>query len=303
MSTAAPLFIFSAPYCGASRLAAMLGRHPEVCALPELSLFVGDDIGELLEIAEFSHGLMLDGLLRAIAQLAFGEQGDVQIQQARDWLEQRPQWSIAALLQQLRGWAQPRLLVIPDAQAPLRPVDLQRCAQAAPDARYLHLTRHPYTQGALFAPALKERQFVPTDYKDHSHKPPQIDPQIPWLRANLNILRAQAAKPAVPGLAITAEALEADVDATLTRICHWLGLKVGTAELSLMRDYRAWPFLQLGPTLAPLGLEAEAYQMDDARYRRHAAGTPTLSAPMPWKPDRSGFSTEVRELAATFGYR
>jgi len=281
----------------------MLGRHPEICALPELNLFVGDDVGQLLEIAEFSQGLMLDGLLRAIAQLGFGAQTDAQVRQARAWLEQRAALPAPALLEQLRDWARPRGLLIADAQSPLRPLDLRRCAAAAPDARYLHLTRHPYTQGALFAPALRERQFVPTDFKDHSHKPPQIDPQIPWLRANHNILRAIAAHGAAKCLALTAEAFEANADASLTRVCQWLGLKCGDAELALMRDYQAWPFLPLGPTLAPLGLEAEAYQMDDPRYRRHAAAAPSLSAAMPWKPDRSGFAAEVRELAGRFGYR
>ena len=298
----APVFIFSAPYCGGSRLLAMLGGHPQICALPELNLFIGDNVGELLEIAGFSHGLLLDGLLRAIAQLAHGAQDDVSVAKAYDWLEANPQADAAALLKQLQAWAGDRLLLIADTQSPLRPVDLQRCAAAAPTARYLHLTRHPHAQGALFAPALKERQFVPTDYKDHSFKPAQIDPQIPWLRANHNILRACAAHGAALSLQLPIEALETDADAALTRICQWLGLRCGAAERSAMRDYKHWSYLQVGPTLAPMGLEAEAYQMDDKRYRRHAVAAPSLAAALPWKPDRSGFASDVRELAARFGY-
>jgi hypothetical protein len=42
-----PLFILAAPFSGASWLAAVLGRHPQVCALPQVFPFMAETVGEI----------------------------------------------------------------------------------------------------------------------------------------------------------------------------------------------------------------------------------------------------------------
>jgi hypothetical protein len=299
-----PVFILAAPYCGASRLAAMLGCHPQISALPELNLFLGDTIDELLETAAIADGLTLHGLLRAIAQLALGRQTDEAVAQARAVLEQHRRQPVSALLQQLQTWAGDRLLLIPDTQAPLRPMDLQRLDRHAPGARCLHLVRHPYTQGLLFYESLRQRLFVPADYLDHfdhGARPPTIDPQIPWLRCNRNLLQWAQQRREDDYMLLTGEELEAAPETALGKVCAWL--KLEAANPAAMREYQAWLFWEHGPASAPGGLEIEAYDTVDRKLARAAREQAQLDAPLPWTKTRAQFSPDVRQQAAAFGYR
>ena len=68
-------FIVCAPRTRSTLLTATLGSHPDICALPEMNWCYGT-VGELLDFA-FSDKktyFMLDGLIRAIAKLWFGEE-------------------------------------------------------------------------------------------------------------------------------------------------------------------------------------------------------------------------------------
>ncbi len=60
----APIFILAAPYSGASYLAGQLDGHAQLYALPELCLFMADEVGELLDIFRLSQGPHADGLLK-----------------------------------------------------------------------------------------------------------------------------------------------------------------------------------------------------------------------------------------------
>lgn len=282
----------------------MLGRHPQVCALPELNLFLGETIDELLEVAGIADGMTLHGLLRAIAQLALGKQTDEAIAQARTVLEQHRSQPVSTLLQQLQTWAGERLLVIPDTQTPLRPMDLLRLERHAPGARCLHLVRHPYTHGLLFHESLRQRLFVPADYRDHfdhGARPPSIDPQIPWLRCNRNLLEWARERREDEYLLLAYEQLEAAPEAALGKVCAWLGLD--GANLAALRDYQAWPFWHPGPNSAPGGLEIEAYDRVEPKLARAAHEQARLDAPLPWKKNQAQLSPDVREQAAAFGYR
>lgn len=298
--SAAPLFVLAAPYSGTTWLVARLGMHPELCALPELNLFMADRVGELLEIAALDRGPQLDGLLRAVAELEFREQSDRSIEAARIWLQDRADQTTAELFDALVALATPRRLVIPDAGSPMRPMDLRRLIRACPQAALLHLVRHPWTQGCLLAAACEERLFVPPDYKDCAQRPPQLDPQIPWLRANRNIdalLRA----PATQWRRLRFEDFDADANAHLLDLCTWLELDARSESMAAMAQPQCWCFAGFGPRSAPYGLEAEALEPPPDAVRA-LADAPRLDQPLPWRGDGLGFADETRRLAAELGY-
>ena len=296
----APLFILAAPFSGACSLAAMLGRHPQLCALPPLHLGMAERVGDLLEIFRISQGRHADGLWRAVAQLEFGAQDDAAVARAQDWLQRQSDLSTAQLLAQLAARAAPRRLVLPDAESPLRPMDLLRLRRQFPDAAVLQLLRHPYTQGLLHAHWLGGQLFVPPDFKDHAQSPPRPDPQIGWLRSNTNLenfLREHRG----PQQRTRSEDLVADAAGELARIAGWLEIDTDAAMLQAMQEPERWEFAGHGPASAPYGLEAEVLEAFSPALLAQAQSGARLDAPLPWR-DGQGFDAAVQALARTYGY-
>jgi hypothetical protein len=295
LSVPSPLFVLAAPFCGASYVAGCLGMHPQLYAVPELCLLMADEVGELIEIFRLSQGPQADGLLRTIAQLEFGAQNDDGIAAARDWLAQRAPWRTSRLLEEIAARVAPRRLIVPDTEAPLRPLDLRRLRRAFTDVGVLHLTRHPWTQGCLLDAWTRDRLFVPPDFKDHAFIPALVDPQVPWLRCNRNIEAAFGATAQM----LRVEDLEAPDDAMLQRLAVAAG--VDTGAIAAMREAERWIYAGYGPGAAPYGLEADVLEAFGEDVLAQAAAT-RLDAPLPWRPDGSGFDRQVIELARRYGY-
>ncbi|HEY0973500.1 MAG TPA: sulfotransferase [Solimonas sp.] len=301
--TPAPVFVLAAPFSGASRLTARLAGHPALYALPELCLFMADTVGELLDIFRLSQGPHADGLLRAVAQLEFGVQADPEIEAATQWLAQRREWTVGALLDELARRVAPRRLVIPDTETPLRPNDLRRLRRHAPTAVAVQVVRHPWTQAQRLVRWGHDRLFIPPDFKDHAWDPPLIEPQVPWLRANRNIEQRYADAPQRLHR-VSDESLDDAPSATLTALCRWLELPDDAATLDAMHaDEAAWAYGGHGPRRAPYGLEAEVLEMPPARERGEPAAEASLEAVLPWRPDGAGFDAGVIALARRYGYR
>lgn len=296
--TQSPIWLLGAPFSGVTWLAGVLGTHPQLYATPQLHLSLADDVAGLLDVFALSQGEHGHGLLRAVAEIACGGQTDEGIAAARGWLEQHKQLSTAALLQELAVRVAPRRLVIPEAAAPLRAYELLRLMRLAPEAPVVHLTRHPWTQGLLLSSWAVERLFVPVDYKDYSQDPPQPEPQMPWLRAQINLSRLADH---APMRRVSTEALDRDSQATLAGLCEWLEVDFDPETLALMNDPGRWPYAGLGPAAAPGGLEPDVL-MDWPAEVTAQAPNGALDAPLPWRADGRSFDPQVRQLAQDYGY-
>jgi hypothetical protein len=301
MRPADPIFILSAPFSGASYVAAVLGCHPSLYAVPQLDLFMADHVSELLEIVDIGQGAHGDGLLRALAELEFGGQDDHSIGRARQWLQSRADASTTEILHALATMAAPRRLVVPDVETPLRTSDLTRLRRAAPYADVLQVLRHPYAQGMVHATWLRERLFVPTDFKDHSKRPPVIDPQLGWFRAHRNIALQLGADPQIRVARQRIEDLDVASEASLRALSVALELPVDAAGLAAMSQPEAWLFAGFGPPSAPYGLEADV--LETITLPRRWDRTPRLHGALPWRADGESFSADLIELAQDFGYR
>ncbi|MEW6169769.1 MAG: sulfotransferase [Pseudomonadota bacterium] len=305
MAGADPIFVLAPPFSGASLLAGVLDRHPQLAAVPELDLFMADSVGELLEIFALGQDTHGQGLLRALAEFEFGDQSDAGVARAQTWLRARVQWSSAVLLQSLAAMVAPRRLVIPDTESPLRPSDLQRLRRAAPDARVLQCLRHPYSVGVHHAAWLSDRLFVPIDFKDHGLPLPAIDPQLAWYRVHCNLERhLQAPGPLgeapLPLLRVRIEDLEVSPQPCLRELCGWLELEATPAALSAMQAPQDWVFAGYGPRAAPYGLDPDL--LEEIRVPRAWPTTPTLEGPLPWRPDGATFGGRLVQLARDYGY-
>ena len=81
-----PLFILAPPRSFTSVTCGMIGQHPEMYGLPETNLLARDTYQHLKALYKV-RGRFQHGLLRSIAQLAFGEQTEDNVTVAIEWLE------------------------------------------------------------------------------------------------------------------------------------------------------------------------------------------------------------------------
>ena len=286
---AAPVIFLAAPFSGAARVCEALGAHPRLCALPQLNVFMADNVAQLLDIHALSQAAHADGLLRAVAQLEFGAQDDQTIAWSRRWLAERADWTTQQLLEYLAARAAPRRLLLAETEAALRPMDLRRLARV-PDALLVQVVRHPYAQGLLHAQWLQGRLFVPPDYKDHSVQPARIEPQIGWLRANRNL--ENFAQGGARLLRVRFEDCMGE-GAALAQLARAIGIEDSASA-------GASDFAGFGPSSAPYGLDDELLAEFSAATQEQAQRG-TLESPLPWREGES-FTADVSALARRYGY-
>lgn len=277
----APVLVAGAPFSGTSLLAQVLGSHPAACAAPELMLALADTVDEWLAMSDVAQAPVADGLLRFIAEYWGGGQHADGIAFAREWLRQRRGSGMDRLLAECCERVAPRVLVIPDADAALRPQALLRWQRWAPDAQWVIPLRHPGTHGAVMAAWWNEQLFVPPDFLDGSRtpEPGRIDPQIPWIRCRRNLADWV---PAQQCRVVKMESLAADPMATLADLCEGLGWSRPTApESARMLQAQGSAFAGYGPPEAPFGLEVEVLEDVTAGVVLPPV-PPSLEAPVTW---------------------
>jgi hypothetical protein len=295
-----PLIILAPPRCFTTLVCAMLGQHPQLYGLPETHLFTCDTVHEWW--ATYTGTNRVDGLLRAIAELIFGEQTEATIEQARCWLQQRSTWKTSEVLRVLAAPVCPRLLVEKTPQVTERVESMERVLRDFPRTRFIHLLRHPlgHVRSRLERRVNQFKKLKqPTDLVTVAERFGG-DPQMLWYRCHTNILTFLATVPLEQQRRVRGEDLLADPDRHLREIAEWLGLRSDPVAIDAMKHPERSPFACFGPRNARKGGD-EKFLRQPA-LRPHKAMVQSLEGPLPWRKDGAGFAPKVRELAQRFGY-
>lgn len=303
-----PLFLLAPPRSYTSLVNAMLGQHPQMYGLPELQLFVVERLGELWrgDKRALEQGVAMDplrrhGLLRAVAQLYGGEQTLETVVMARHWVSAREQCSSAEVFREIAARVAPRVVVEKSPSYVSRPEFLERLLAAFPNARFIHLLRHPLGQGKSVMAMNHGRFAVMVDAVDYSGPQPVIDPQIAWHDFHLNIVEFLDHLPPERWRRLRGEEFLADADAHLCQLCRWLGLRDDAAAIAAMKHPERSPYACIGPANALFGNDPNFLR--NPLFRPAAARPPQpLDGPLPWRADGGGFHPKVVELAREFGY-
>jgi hypothetical protein len=198
--------------------------------------------------------------------------------------------------------AAPRRLVDKSPSTVLHLERLHRLRRAFPDAFYLHLLRHPRSQGESLWRLRGERAAEELNAMDHGSDPPVVDLQLAWYRMHLNIVSFLDGVGEDQWLRLRGEDLLADLDNELPRVAKWLGIAAGTAAVDAMKHPERSPFAGFGPPNARLGNDPDFLRDPVLRESKHRS-EPSLDGPVPWRTDGEGLSSEVVALAHAFGYR
>ena len=300
MHSAPPVFLLAPHRSFTSVLTSMLGQHADLYALPETNLFVTCEMWQWWFIHRGGEHLDGHGLLRAVAEVVFGEQTTRTIALARQWLRQRLNWPSATVFAALSARLLPRRVVEKSPWAALRPHCLQHLLACHPDASFLHVVRHPSTQGASLLRLWQEIE-VPKARVD-LWLDRGGDPQHLWWRSHSNILHFLEKVSPSRQLRLRGEDALANVDGALRDVCCWLGIAAEPAAIEAMKHPERSPFAVPGPPGAFLGLDP-GFLADPVLRPRAAPARPppSLDNVVPWDDKRS-LRPEVRELARKFGY-
>jgi len=296
-----PILILAPPRSFTSIVCAMLGQHPELYGVPEVNLFTAETIRERNGVLSQHEPWLQHGLLRTVAQLLAGEQTLQTILLARRWLELRSNATCASVFRALAEKVEPRAVVDKSPQTSSRCEYMQRARRAFPGVRFIHLLRHPRSQGDSLWKITRGLGAARLGALDHGTDPPTIDYQKAWYSQNTNIVTFLDGVPDAQKLRIRGEDLIAAPEAHLRKIVEWLGLRTDDEAIKAMMHPEQSPYACLGPLTARFGNDPSF--LKDPTFRRQAAPKPvSLEGPLPWRGDGGGFSAEVKEFARELGY-
>lgn len=279
-------------------------------SLPDTGLLARDSMSEWLE--RFGATPMSRRLLMSSALILFGEITPQRVVAARRWLRRQSACSTAEVLSKLVARARPKVLVDTATTESYRLERLEHIRSAFPDARFMHLTRHPVGYGNSLLGLWKARRggraasqvarlvddpesmfyrlFDPTDPQ------PVCDPQESWYVRQATVAAFTATLEPARFLIIRTEDVLRDTLRTLRWICQWLEVEADEDALDVM----------LGPPEprhAGLGFgSVEAMTAGDAQGLDDDPNA-SLDGEVPWLPDGRGLAAKVRNLAGNLGYQ
>jgi hypothetical protein len=310
-----PLIILAPPRSFTSVVCAMLGQHPNLCGLPELQLFTTNTVAEWWQVTASASFGMRDGLHRAIAEFFFGGQSESHIDCARGWLRRRFHFTTGMIIEEIARRVHPRIIVEKSPSVVYGRQHLRRAFAMFPQARFLHLTRHPIGHGESVLKMLRGREsdgsapywllnLSSFPYWPRSRGPESIldiDPQRGWYALHRNILEFLKDLPASQQMRIRGEDLLAEPERALAQIASWLGLRSDPEAMECMRHPERSRFAGFGPSNAPQGNDPEFLSRPHLRPER--AFLKPLESPLSWRKDDRRLSNHVVKLAREFGYR
>jgi hypothetical protein len=296
----APIFVLAPPRSYSSVVTTMIGQHPQLVGLPELKLFAHRSIAEMEASLPrywrergFTH--RSPGLVRAVAQFQFGDQTLEELSRARLWLAERGRWTGADVLDALLARMSPRAVVEKSPENVATATALRRLALAYPNARFLHLTRHPVTTQVSMAE--HRRRTVPSYPLDGQ----PMAGIAAWLEVHGRIARFLHRLPQHRTMSVRAEDVLNDPDRHLAAVARWLGLRTDASAIAAMRCPEASPFARFAPEASgvPGGHDPGFLQNPVPR----AVVVPdSVEQPAGWQDD-TGLWQRAISLAYRLGYR
>jgi Sulfotransferase family len=325
--SADPVFIFSAPRSFSSVVCAMLGQHPQMHGLPETHLFADETMDGWLVRSSQETYPMAHGLLRAVAQLCYGEQTEDSVKRAVGWLMRRTSSTSGIVFEELALQVAPAILIDKSPSMVYTVDAMRRVHRFFPQARFIHLVRHPRGQGhsvlkyrkTLTKPEYqsKEREVeagtipdwvntlasFPYAPEEQVAEPdsPEVDPQRGWYVLNRNIVEFLKSLPGHQWVTIRGEDLLTDPDAGLSGIAEWLGLRTDGDAIERMKHPERSPYACFGPPGARCG--NDLFFLQDPSLHPGRAEPQSLEGVLAWRGDGRGFLPEVKELAQKLGYQ
>jgi hypothetical protein len=303
MPTSAPLIILCPPRSFSSVICAMLGQHPQLYGFPELNLFSAETVDELLRLEEqptapdIAAATHTAGLCRALAEVSFGEQTPAALDRTRTWLLTHRHWPTRQVFGLLLSQIEPRRGVDKSPRTAASPLHLRRALTHFPEARFLHLTRHPVTAvrsllhahrlGPAPAPAGPIARSGHADFCGRF-----------WCFVHESILEFTHSLPPSQTMRVRGEDLLNMPALHLPSLAEWLGVRADDCAVAAMQHPERSPYAGIGP--GPIWAENDPKFLH-APQLRTAALPATVEPPPEWDLSPA-LQRTLQRLADKLGY-
>lgn len=302
----APVFLLGPGRAFTSVLSAVIGQHPSLYGVPETNLSIAETVGEWLQMTGGNYRPFLRaGLVRAIAQLETDEQSTASAHHAEQWLFANASMTTAELFAMLQASVSSRGIVEKSPMTVTEPRYLNNLLTLSPDARFIHVTRHPYSNCSSmvntewFRIGLEASR--PECWDARGGSDPVFDPQFHWLQSHQFILDFQRNVAPDNWLRVRGEDILEAPEKALPGLCRWLGIDDSPDAITEMRHPEESPFACYGPVNALGGNDSNFLEVP--MLRPYRAPKSPLKGPLPWRTDGGEFVPELRQMAESFGYR
>jgi hypothetical protein len=292
-----PVFLLAPARSYSTVCVGMLACHPAIYGFPELLLFTGESVGDLLAGRQPRPGenpawlrARLSGLLRAVAEVHERQQSPQAIRRARGWLTERADWTPVRLMNHLLESVYPRIGLEKSPDTATLAGALEACLRAYPRARYLHLTRHPVTTQQ----SMQRHWAARGASKDEL----VLMAARGWHTGHRLILRALAGLPPDQWMRVRAEDLLTKPQVWLPQILGWLNLDCTGEIVARMQHPERWCFAGTGPAGGLYG--GDPAFMRSPALRPVADPGPVRFAPASGLPESA--CGKMRALAGYLGY-
>jgi hypothetical protein len=296
-----PIFILGGSHSFTSLIGTILGQHPQTYGVSELNLFVADTLEQVTKKFTDILYIQIHGLLRTISQIYTGEQTILSIDTAKRWLLTHYHWTTAEIYSELCRKVAPLRIVDHSRSYSSNPEVLERIRLAFPEAHYLHVVRHPRSQGeALVNDEHGNTIAIANNFVDNSTNPPTLEPQIGWYRVQRTILDFLNTIPETHQMQVRSEDVLNEPLLSWQKICCWLNLGWDESMLDIILHPENSPYANFGPFSAHLGTEAAFLR--SPTIPNAPIELNKLDGPLSWRFDGKGFLPHVIHLAQELGY-
>jgi hypothetical protein len=238
-ATPPPLFVLTTARSYSSVVVQMLGCHPDLYAFPELVLFGHETVDAWLDVAPHDAAYRkarTSGTIRALAELRFGGQTQEGVEAARTHLESLRGQPTRVILDELLAAVAPRAGVEKSPVTVTSPAFLQRVLRWYPDARFVHLVRHPV--------ATCESQ-IEVWTEDNGLAERLVPHRVVYVHRTTMQFLSQL--PASQWRRVRAEDVLSDPAGTFASVLDWLCLRNDDQALEQLRHPERSPYAHPGP--------------------------------------------------------
>jgi hypothetical protein len=289
-----PVFLLAPARSYSTVSLALLSGHPDVFGFPEMLMFSEETVGEVLEsrirrpgMPEFGAQMRLNGVCRAIAEIHEGGQSEGAVARAGAWLRARGDWTTVRLMKYLLDAIDPLIGLETTTEEALR-----RCTTGFPDARFIHLTRHPVTTQRSM------REHWRFRYQNRRNEFWSAACASAWYLHHRYIMRELSTLPAEQWIRVRAEDLLREPEKSVPPIYDWLGLDYDDEIIANLAHTERWRFAGTGESGKLRGGDPKF--MLDPRLRPVAEPGP-VEFPAEWNLLEE-MCHRMTELAAELGY-
>jgi Sulfotransferase family len=246
-----PLIILSPPRSFSSVVSTMIGEHPQLYGFPELHLFAGGTVEDII-LREARRGAAAPpGLARLLAQEHDGIQTTKTVIKAISWFRERRHWPTRKLYDYLLELVSPKIAVEKSPVTVSKTQYLDTAYSWYPRAYFLHLTRHPVSAQNSMQEFYSEKEIK----KDLELYTPKylLDGMLLWADMHRRIIDFTSTLSTGQVMRVKGEDVLSEPDRYLPQIAEWLGLSTAAEAIEAMKHPENSPYAHIGPQPVPGG--------------------------------------------------